>query len=127
MSKTIAAGPMPAWSSGSDQSALWNPLTRWGSTADVHKIRPSMEMRVSSGNAKIQFGYQLANDPDSPETAVTVGSFLASEGFLYGSSFTDIASQTDGYLYVRWGVWVQNSTGTKIEMCRASIRVDIED
>ncbi len=124
--KTITAGPMPVWSGGSDSTPIFIPMTGFGSTAGVHQVRPSMEMRASSGACEIKFGYQLANDTESPETAVAVGSFLSSEGFSYGSSFTDISSATELKLYIRWGVWVQDTSGTKIEMCRASIRVDIE-
>ncbi len=124
--ETLTAGPMTGWSSGSDSTALWIPGTGFGSTAGVHKIRGALEMRCNSGNCQIKLGYQLANDTDSPENAVTAGSFLSSEGFLYATDFTDISTATKGKLYIRFGFWVQNTSGSRIEMCRASLRVDIE-
>src|SRR5438874_237016 len=79
------------------------PMTNWISTADVLYVRGTVEMRGNTGDCKISPAYQLCNDPDSPDTAVQIGSaYQSGDGITYPSGYDTLSTATiGGRQYIR--------------------------
>ena len=117
------------WSAGSTSSTVEHAFTGPINAATVHKVRLSFELRGSSGQTKVAGFYQYSDDGESWDASQALGpSFTTTEGWSYGTSFTDISTGTPATrkLYVRFGIAVKNGTGTEIEYGRARLQLDFE-
>jgi len=121
-------------SSASTGSHLYNFLSSWLSTQGVEEIQAVIKMESDSGYCQISPGYQLCDNPDGTlQTPVQFGTggasnqSLSADGVDYPPSdapWDDVSSSTDDYQFIRFGLMVQNDSGTNREFCIGSIKVN---
>ena len=96
-------------------------------TADLKSARVSVDV-YAPGLVNIKVAFQISDDgiawPAStsvpPQFALAAAS---SEGITYSTTFEDISSSLTKR-YVRFGVWVYNSSGSNTEFALVAIRVE---
>ena len=117
----------PAWTKKSDSNEVWIWLTGWFSTENLSGLRAALELRATSGNLSVRFGYQTSDDQVNVNSPAGFGTARTTEGYFVDTSYTDISTACDGALYIRFGVLVKNQTsGTTLEMCRVGGRLDFK-
>lgn len=118
---------VPVWSSKSTTNWVFFPMSAPLPSVGVLKIRVSFEMLNNSGAAKIRPVLRMSNDGPDWDAAVAIGTATRNaDGTTYGSVYEDMGGTTSGKQLVQFGIQVQNDNGTDVEMCLASLRVDIE-
>lgn len=127
-SNNIVTDFRPIWSQGSTSTALFHPMTEAINASEVHKVRASFALYSSSGNCSLRAALQYSNDAQSWDTEAEFGaSYSATEGWTYGTSFTDVTGGTPTRrIWVRFGLVAKNASGTSIEFCRAKLQLDFE-
>lgn len=86
------------------------PRTGWLAAADASNLRVSFEARGLTGNMSVEPGYQLANDPASPDSATAMGGARTSDGISYPSAWT--APSVGGKQLIRLGWVIKNTSGS---------------
>ena len=128
--RVVNAGPMPVWSdrTESPSTGLFIHLTGFQDSAEIERVRITMEIRSMSGTMEVLPGYQVANEATSPGNAYGIGStYVNSEGIDYGSGFTDISGNLSSQQLVRFGVFVRNTNGsTHTELALLSMRIEMQ-
>lgn len=123
--RSLNAGPQKVNTKGSTSTGAFHPLTSVVPTARFNKIRRTLVLATTSGDVKLEAAYQQTNTPDDETTwdaAVGFGSVVSSEGISFGAGFTT-ASLTKKW--ARFGVIAKNISGSDLEACLASLRVDL--
>ena len=103
-------------------------MTAFLPSAEVERIRATVELRSNSGAATVWPGFQTANEEQSPDAATQLAnpSYISSNGITYGASFEDISAALASKQLVRFGLFVLNGTGTNTEVVLASLRVEVQ-
>jgi hypothetical protein len=83
----------------------------WGSVVGF-----DIELRGKFGNLEVAFGYQTADVENSPDAAVAVTSYVASNGFTFRGSLTDISATTAGKRLIRVVILVKLSSGSTLDL-----------
>lgn len=127
-SQNILTDFRPLWSQGSTSTALFHPMTAAINASEVHKVRASFAFYSSSGNCSVRAALQYSDDAQSWDTESELGpAFSASEGWSYGTSFTDVTTGSPTRkIWIRFGLVAKNASGTSIEFCRAKLQLDFE-
>jgi len=119
-------GPYPVWSDGTTNPAF-RPMSDPLESKGILSVRVSTEMSEDSGACKIRPALRYSNngvDWDPPKEIVAA--YRATEGIDWGSTYIDISQivGTPARAYVQFGVQVANESGTTIQLCNATIRVE---
>ena len=127
--QTITRGPVPVWTNGTT-TAMFHPVTRWMSAAEVTKVRRSLEMQAESGLIDIAVAFQTANNLDTPiaydPAKDDIDSYRTANGYSWGTSFIDISGTTAQKQYIRFGIAAKNSSGSHVECAQAWFRIDLD-
>lgn len=115
----------PVWTEKSTSTWVFHPMTESQPSTGVSKVRASFALEASSGALTIRPALQMSNDGVTWDTAVAIGTdTLTADGTNYADSYEDMSSTTQAKLYVRFGIQATNSSGTALEMGRATLRID---
>lgn len=106
-------------------SAIFLPATAWMPTGNVAAIRSTFELAGRTGELEVAFGYQLADEPDSPDNGTEVGTYQATNGVKLPSGFTDTASATGAKQLVRFGWFIKLTTGSTPAFGRVAGTVEV--
>ncbi len=119
----ITGGPALSASSGDTTSWQFTPLTSTYQTGTFGTARISWEMASNSGECVSKPAYQLSDDGVTWLAPVAIGATTrSSDGITYGTGFAAV-TLTAGRL-VRFGLLVQNASGSELHSCSSTIRVD---
>ena len=117
-------GPRPVWTDGTT-SPTWHALSEPLSSAGMINVRVSTELDESSGNCKIRPALRWSNDGVAWDADVAiVTTYRSTVGIDYGSGYVDITALGRPKPWVQFGVEVANTTGTRVELCAATVLVD---
>ena len=119
-------GPTPVWSNGSTDTDIFHPLSDPLSSTGVLEVRTSLEMSQNSGYCKIKPAVRYSNDGVSwPDGDKDFGQWRTADGIDFGTTYTDItALGVSARAFVQFGVIVRNVSGSRIETCNATLRVE---
>jgi hypothetical protein len=130
---TLLADGVKVFSNGgtSDPSRIFHPLLGPVVLEGVGEHRPSLKLYFSSGLVQVKPAYQVSNDlltwddgeGGASNTFAEFGSARSSAGIDYGTTFTAF-NPTNKKLYVRWGVAVNNVSGSVNEAGLVTLRMD---
>ena len=127
-------GPVVVWSAGntttsSPDSRVFHPIGPILETSRVGTVRTAVEMAQSSGMIRIEAGYALSNDGKNWEDAVSLtnGAYVEADGEDFATDWDDIATAIKAFVFIRFGVRVRNTSGSKIECCNVYFRVDVRE
>jgi hypothetical protein len=122
-------GPVVVWSSGSTTNWVFHPVAEPEPSADVPTtMRPNLGLAQSSGNAKIRLALRMSNDGLTFDTPVAIGSLVAAaESSVFGTTYSDLASNLVSKRLVQFGIQCQNASGSNIELCSASAQLDLRN
>jgi hypothetical protein len=91
-------------------------------------MRPNLGLAQSSGNAKIRLALRMSNDGLTFDTPVAIGSLVAAaESSVFGTTYSDLASNLVSKRLVQFGIQCQNASGSNIELCSASAQLDLRN
>lgn len=122
---SVTIPPTVAWTKKSDSQDVWIWVSGWFSTRDLSGLRAALELSATSGALSARLGYQTSNDQVNLNTPVALGSARTAEGQFVETSYTDVSTDANGALWIRFGVLVRNQTsGTTQELCRISGQID---
>ena len=129
--KQISVDQTLVWSKKSTSSALFHPATKAMRAANITQVRKVMLRIVgNSGNCEVKIGFQVSNKPDDEDswgsvtTLAEMTNFLSIEGETYATAFETITTSLT-QRFVRFGFYVQNSSGTGVESMYASMVIDL--
>jgi hypothetical protein len=111
----------------SSATPLFVPMTGPINTTFVKEARASRWIEGATPKYLSAWGYQMSDDAnDWSTTATAVDSFVATTGWIYNNgSITAIT--TDQRLFVRFGVFSANDTGSSdVEQALARLRLEIK-
>ena len=86
------------------------PATDWIPTAGVSAARGWVEIRAVDGTLAVAAAVQMANNPDTPASHVTVQAPVYAEG-PSNPDGTHTAVLSQGYRYIRGGFAISTATG----------------
>ena len=117
-------GPSPVWTDGTT-GPTWHALSAPMSSAGMINVRVSTELDETSGNCKIRPALRWSNDAVAWDADVAiVTTYRSTVGVDYGSSYIDITALGTPKPWVQFGVEVANTSGTRVELCAATVLVD---
>lgn len=91
------------------------PMTGWIPAINVKEMKALLQLRDKTDNFQVQVALQTADvDTDTPNTALGKGTFAAANG-KSSTGMLVVSANVDGAYFVRWGVFVKNSSGTALE------------
>jgi len=118
-------GPKPVWTDGTTSNTLFHALGEPMSSAGLINVRISTEMDESSGNCKVRPALKWSNDGITWDADVNiVATYRSTVGIDYGSTYVDITAIGSPKPWVQFGVQAVNTSGTRVEVCLATILVD---
>lgn len=121
-------GPTVVWSSQQTNVWLFHPLSGALPSGGVKKVRVSFEMAQNTGLCKIRPALRMSNDGATWDTPQAIGAATRnSDGITYGAAFEDMSTYTEAKSFVQYGIEVENDSGSVVESCKATLKVDIED
>lgn len=122
------AGPLPVWSQKDTTNWVFHPALPPMDSARHKYVRASIEMAQNSGACKIRPALRMSNDGVTWDTPVAIGSDTRnSNGTTYGNTFNDMGTTTAAKQIVQYGVQAVNDSGTALEMCSASLKIDVKE
>lgn len=125
--ESLTLGPIPAWTVKSTTNWNFFALSPPMSSSGVINVRVSFEMANNSGDCKIRPVLRMSNDGVTWDSPVAIGTAtLSDDGTTYGAVFENMATTTTAKQLVQFGIEVQNATGSGVELCLVSMRIDIE-
>lgn len=88
------------------------PFTGPFNTADCKRVVWAFQVDGISGDAEVKFAYQVSDNPVSWSGGTALSeSWITSNGRTYGN--VDISADTNGNLYIRFGVSISNVAGSE--------------
>jgi hypothetical protein len=95
------------------------------SSAGLINVRVSTEMDETSGNCKVRPALRWSNDGINWDAEVNiVAGYRSTVGIDYGSNYIDITALGSPKPWVQFGVQAVNTSGTRVEICGATVLVD---
>jgi len=117
-------GPKVVFSDGT-ANPMFIPLSDGLSSAGLINVRVSTEFAEQSGNCKFRPALRWSDDGITWGAATNmVATYLTAPGITYGSSYIDITALGTPKPWVQFGVEVANNSGSRVEVCNASIMID---
>lgn len=117
-------GPSPVWSDGTT-SPSFRPLSDPIQAKGLLNVRVSTEMSEDSGNCKIRPALRYSNDGINWDASKDiVAGYRTTEGIDWGTTYIDISAGTTPRAWVQFGVEVANESGSAINVCNATLRVE---
>lgn len=129
--RTVSANHQKVWSDGST-SGIFHAITAPMLLEEVDDYRATLELIASSGDVRVQAGYQVSNDARTwysgaaaaaANTFTAFGTELTAPGIAYGTTFSNFAP-SEKKKYVRFGVVGKNGTAGKPETGLVALRLD---
>ena len=125
---SVTYGPFPVWSAKSTSVWVFHPFSPSMDSTRVGDVRASFEMRQDSGNAKIRPAYRLSNDGVTWDSPIAIGGdTLIAEGFHWADAFAALSTLPETKQFIQWGIQCCNETGTDLEICMATLKLDYEE
>lgn len=113
------------WSQKSTSTWIFHPMSEAMDTVGVNHVRVSFSLEQSTGLLKIRPAFQVSNDGLTWDTPVAIGTDTRNtDGTTFADEFVDISGTTTTRLFLRFGVQVQNDSGTDVELGRVTLRID---
>lgn len=125
----IATVPLPPTAVHANAaSAIFFPATAWRGAGPVNVVRVKFEVAALGTDLEIGVAYQTANEEDSPDTAVLIGSVAQATGTsFYPSGKVSIEANLDDKQLVRFGFIAQRAAGTGLTLGFALGQVELFD
>lgn len=101
------------------------PAGDWMDTDDVSKIGFELEVRAKTGVIEVALGYETADNPDTPDTAVAITAYRTTNGLTQRGGVTDVASTTAGKKFIRPVFMVTLTSGSTLTLAAARGRMFI--
>lgn len=117
-------GPDTVFSDGTT-SPIFVSLGEGLSSAALINVRVSTELTATSGNCKVRPALRWSDDGiawSSP--SAIVATYRSTSGIDYGSTYVDITALGTPKPWVQFGVEAANTSGTRVEVCKASVMVE---
>ena len=107
-------------------TAAFYPATGWMPAGGVEKIRASIEVAERTNELSVRCGFQVADVIDQAGSGQALGSAFEEDGVDFGTSFTDVTSNTQGKQLIRFGYYFANSTGSNQSTGRVAGKLDLQ-
>ena len=107
-------------------SDAFYPATGWMPAAGVEEVRASIEVVERTNNLSVRCGYQVADVVDSASPGKALGSAVTDNGVSFGTSFTNVTSDTQGKQLIRFGYLFANATSTSQSTGRVAGKLDVQ-
>lgn len=108
------------------ETAVFIPTTGWMSAGPVGRLRLTRELRARTGTLEVTVGYQTCDVVNSPNAAAALGTYLSADGVAFPSQWADIATETDGAQWVRFGWMVRNASGGGTSLSAGAVAASLE-
>jgi hypothetical protein len=117
-------GPDAVFSDGTT-SPMFVPLSDPLASAGLLNARVSTELVATSGFCKVRPALRWSDDGVVwGASSSIVASYRSTVGIDYGSSYLDLNVLGTPKPWVQFGVEVANVSGTRVEVCQASVMVE---
>lgn len=117
-------GPDTVFSDGTT-TPMFVPLSDPLASAGLLNARVSTELVATSGQCKVRPALRWSDDGVvwGPSSSIVAG-YRSTIGIDYGSAYLDLTILGTPKPWIQFGVEVANVSGTRVEVCKASVMVE---
>ncbi len=117
-------GPKTVFSDGTT-NPQFIPLSEGLASAGMINVRVTSEFAEQSGNCKFRAALRWSDDGITWGASTNlVAGYTSTPGITYGSGYVDITVLGTPKPWVQFGVEVANTSGTRVELCNATLMID---